>query len=271
MNTAKKITLCICLSMIFCSCDSLMSESYSSEQSEEIVSSIADDIVSGIGNKLEEIGENASLTYSGSSGALRVYSEALKSDDISSEMKNSRYFKVISSVIRTDCICVERGRSFIDQDASIASFNYVSTYYNIKTNTHEIITAHDEGVYHFHINHLDDDLKEYYIEEVSTNDIERMTGIYDILEVHKDCAEHGKIIGSGKETVFGKEMEYEDIDYKDKTTRFYFDGQYTFYTIDTESGAYYKFTNNTIAKCRVPFGYKEVSRDMFIYDVKNKD
>ena len=257
--------------MIFCSCDSLMSESYSSEQSEEIVSSIADDIVSGIGNKLEEIGENASLTYSGSSGALRVYSEALKSDDISSEMKNSRYFKVISSVIRTDCICVERGRSFIDQDASIASFNYVSTYYNIKTNTHEIITAHDEGVYHFHINHLDDDLKEYYIEEVSTNDIERMTGIYDILEVHRDCAEHGKIIGSGKETVFGKEMEYEDIDYKDKTTRFYFDGQYTFYTIDTESGAYYKFTNNTIAKCRVPFGYKEVSRDMFIYDVKNKD
>ena len=108
MNTAKKITLCICLSMIFCSCDSLMSESYSSEQSEEIVSSIADDIVSGIGNKLEEIGENASLTYSGSSGALRVYSEALKSDDISSEMKNSRYFKVISSVIRNDCICVER-------------------------------------------------------------------------------------------------------------------------------------------------------------------
>ncbi|MDY3792922.1 MAG: hypothetical protein SOZ56_10675 [Oscillospiraceae bacterium] len=271
MNTAKKITLCICLSMIFCSCDSLMSDSYSSEQSDDVASSIADDIVSGIGNKLEEIGANASLTYTGSSGALRVYSQALKSDDISSEMKNSRFFKVISSIIRTDCICVERGRSFADQDASIASFNYISTYYNIKSDTHIIITAHNEGVYHFHVNYLDDDLKEYYVEEVSTNDIERDTGINDILDLYKCYAEYGEIIDSGKETVFGKELEYEDISCKGETTRFYYDGQYTLYTIDTESGAYYKLANNTIAKCRVPFGYKEVSRDKFIYDVKHKD
>ncbi|MGN0637240.1 MAG: hypothetical protein ACI4J0_02620 [Huintestinicola sp.] len=281
MNIAKKLTMCICLSMIFCGCDSLMSDSYSSgnnsstkSEENEIVSSIANDIVSGIGNKIDEIGENASLTYWGSSGALRVYSEALKSDDISSEMKNSRFFKVISSIIRNDCICMERGSSFVDQDASIISFNYVSTYYNIKSETqeyHDIITAHDEGAYHFHINHLDDDLKEYFIEEVSTNDIERMTGINDILELYKSYAEDGEITGSGKETVFGKEMEYEDIDFKGETTRFYYDGQYTLYTIDAESGAYYKLTNNTNAKFRVPLGYKEVSRDLFIYDVKNKD
>ncbi|MGN1101841.1 MAG: hypothetical protein ACI4RG_06580 [Huintestinicola sp.] len=274
MNISKKLAMCICLSMLFCGCDSLMSESYSSSQSNDsgndFASSIADDIISGIGNKLDEIGEDVSLTYSGSSGALRVYSEALKSDDISSEMKNSRYFKVISSVIRTDCICVERGRSFVDQDASIASFNYVSTYYNIKSDTHEIITAHDEGVYHFHINHLDDDLKEYFVEEVSTNDIEKMTGIFDILELFKSYAEHGKITGSGKETVFGKEMEYEDIEYNGETTRFYYDGQYTLYTIDMESGQYYKVANNTNTVCRVPFGYKEVSLDMYHYDVKHK-
>ena len=272
MKKINKAVLSICLTMLFGGCDELMTESYTSSsgsssgssEGNDMASSIADDIVSGIDNKVGEIGANASAVYLGGSDALTKLSEELKSDNISSEMKNSKLFKVLTSILWNDCVILESGSSFEQPRGDILSLNYRAGTYNLSTN------MSDYSVFYFVYdritnitNGVNDEIKEYYIEKESM-DFDGLIGEY--LEIYLLYAK-GKIVDSGKETVFGKEMEYEDISVCDEVIRFYFDGDNTAYRIDTLSGSYSKLSNNTDKSLTVPFGYRLVSAEQFAMDL----
>lgn len=273
MNVTKKSALCICAALILSGCDSLMSESYSSEQSDEIVSSIADDIVSGVGNKIDEIGINASLTYLGNNEVLKKYAESLRSDTISIEMKNSSFFKVLSYMIWNDFTYFELGQSFSDP-YPYQSMTYFAGKYSVKMD--DMVQGVDSYVI---CNSLNDTLyyvnnasKIYCTDKASESDIP----LYDsLLEAGLDMlvymAEIGEVTGSGKETVYGKEMEYEDIIFGENTARVYFENSYTMYALDTETGSYAKVIAAVSAvgdvgtPISVPLDYKKVSMEKWAY------
>ncbi|MBP0956911.1 MAG: hypothetical protein J5997_06030 [Oscillospiraceae bacterium] len=267
MNITKKSALCICAALILSGCDSLMSESYSSEQSDEIVSSIANDIVSGIGNKLDDIGTNASLTYLGNNEVLKEYAESLKSDKISIEMKNSRFFKVLSYMIWNDFMYFESGKSFTEQYPE-QSITYFAGKYSVKmddmvqgVDSYMIFNSYDSTIYY-----VNNASKIYCTDKSSDSD----TSLYDSLlksglDMLVYMAEIGEVTGSGKETVFGKEMEYEDINFGENTGRVYFENNYTMYALDTETGTYSKVIGVADAPISVPLDYKKVSMEKWAY------
>lgn len=262
MKKDKRLILCVCIPMLLCSCGSILSDyNVDGEKTKN-------EIVSGIENKIGDVAADFSLTYWGESNALKEYSEKLKSDKISPEMKNSRFFRAISSVVWGNCVCIETGFSFTEQDASY-SFNYIAGFYNVRMDETDqsgipetIVDSQKKMTYYINAS-----TKEYCTEKATNtvvNEFDSMLGSY--LDVYDVLAVNGKITGSGKETVFGKEMEYEDISLMDETSRFYYDTDNTLFLINTESGSYHKLANYSNANTYVPFGYKEVSMERFVYD-----
>lgn len=264
MKKIKKTALCICAVVMLSGCDSLMSGSYSSTDSDDkAFSKFVDDVASGIGNKLDEASVDARLTYIGRSDAMKSYAERFRSSDISSEMKNSRFFGVIVSAISSDALSYENGADFSVQEP-LNLMSYSLGNYHVKMqdmfpgiDARSIFSSWDKKMYYIY-----DPKKIYYMEEMDDAAVSEYDSlIISCLEMYEYLAENGRISGSGKETVFGSEMEYEDITAASETVRYYFENSHTMYTVNTVTGEYTKFTSTPKADFTVPSGYSSLSAE----------
>lgn len=263
MKRTRIINLCICISLLLGGCDSLTTESAETINYDDI----ANDIVSGIGNKLNDVGTSISLTYIGKSNTIKELAEVLKSEKISSEMKSSRFFRTAVSVVSSDCAVIEEGESFAERKPMM-SVNYLLGRYRVDMSPmiegldmYEICDAQNKM--HYYVN---DTNKIYCEEELSSSDINSTDRSYlGMLEFYRELAINGKITETGRETVNGKEMEYEEIEFFEDKMRFYFEDDRTMYMIDTSTGAYMMLSSRTSEDFTVPFGYKKVSMEELTY------